>query len=38
MTLPFRGEFSEGGDPLADELFFFEQERVEGRVADDQGE
>jgi hypothetical protein len=38
MNLPFLGQFSEGGDPLADEFFFFEQERIKGRIADDQGE
>lgn len=38
MTLPFPRQFSKGGNPLTDELFFFEQERVKGWVADDQCE
>jgi hypothetical protein len=38
MTLPFSRQFPESGNPLPNELFFFEQERVEGRISDDQGE
>jgi hypothetical protein len=38
MVLPFNGQPTESRNPLSNELFLFEQERVEGRISDDQGE